>query len=227
MLLDNQAAVSAMKAGRSTSCLKLTRDFHDLTQMIHAEVRGVPGHSNIGGNEEADAAARAGLLALPPRQTQPSHTTLAYQRRLMYQLRQSLVDEWWSTACPTRYRDLDLEMRRKKPSELALPRNLYHYLLAARSGHGDYAAYHRRFNHEDANLHCVCGQETSPTYFIRCRRNAYHMRKLRKGLTVAAFTQQLLGPRCHEKFIEYTRVTGCFGNLSANLTSAGCEGSSN
>ena len=78
----------------------------------------MPEHSDIGGNEEADAAARAGLLALPPRQTQPSHTTLAYQRWLMYQLRQSLVDEWWSTAYPTRYLDLDLEIRRKKPPEL-------------------------------------------------------------------------------------------------------------
>ena len=126
----------------------------------------MPGHSNIGGNE-ADIAARAGLQVLPPRQTQPSHTTLAYQRRLMYQLRQILVDEWWSTACPIRYRDLDLEMRREKPPELALPRNLYHHLLAARSGHGDFAAYHRRFNHEDADLHCICGQETSPTHFIK------------------------------------------------------------
>ena len=136
-------------------------------------VRWVPGHSNIGGNEEADTAAHAGLLTLPPRQTQPNHTTLAYQRRIMHQLRQGLVDDWWSTACPTRYQDLDLEMRRKKPPELTISRNLHHHLLAVRSGHGDYATYHRRFNHEDANPYCVCGQETSPTHFIRCCRNAH------------------------------------------------------
>ena len=78
-------------------------------------------------------------------------------------------------------------------------------------------AYHRRSKHEDANLHCICGQETSPTQFIRCCRNAHHMRRLRKGLTVVAFTQQPLGPRCLEKFIEYARITGCFWNLRANL----------
>ena len=118
-------------------------------------------------------------------------------------------------------------MGRRKPPELSLSRNLLHLLLAARSGHGDYAAYHLRFNHEDANLYCVCGQEKSLTHFIRCRRNAYHMRKLRKGLTVAAFTQKLLGPRGLGNFIEYARMTGCFGNLPANLTSAECEGSNN
>ena len=225
MLLDNQAAVTALKTGKSSSCLKLTREFYYLTQKINAEVRWVPGHSKIGGNEEADVAARAALQSLPPRQTQPGHITLAYLHRLMHQRRQNLVDEWWSTVCPARYRDLDLEMRRRKPPELSLSRNLLHHLLAARSGHGDYAAYHRRFNHKDANLYCVCGQETSPTHFIRCRRNACHMRKLRKGLTVAAFTQKLLGPRGLENFIEYARITGCFRNLPANLSSAGCEGS--
>ena len=108
VLLDNQAAVTALQSGKSSSCLKLTQDFYKLTQRINAKVRWVPGHSNNGGNEEADAEARAALRSLPPRQTQPGHTTLAYMRRLMHQQRQKLVDEWWSTACPARYRDLDL-----------------------------------------------------------------------------------------------------------------------
>lgn len=144
-------------------------------------------------------------------------------RRLMHQWRQDLVDEWWSAACPARYSDLDLQTRRRKPPELSPSRNLLHHLLTVRSENGDYAAFHRRFKHEDASLNCVCGQETIPTHFIRCRRNAGHFPKLRKGLIVAAFTQQFLGPRGLGNFIEYARMTVRFGNVPVNLSSAGCE----
>lgn len=84
-----------------------------------------------------------------------------------------LVEKWWFDVCPARYQDLDLQMRRRKPPELNLPRRLLYHLLAARTGHGDFAAYHRRLTHLDANLECVCGQETTPTHFIRCRRYAH------------------------------------------------------
>lgn len=167
----------------------MARDFHNLTLKIQAEVKWVPGRSNISGNEEADATARARLLTLPPLQAQPSHTVLAYQRRLMYHSGKILVDDWWSKACQTRYRDLDLEMRRRKQPEIALPRNLLHHFLAARSGHRDLVAYHHQLNHEDTNLHCFYWQEISPIHFIGRRRNDHHIRTLRKGLTVATFTQ--------------------------------------
>ncbi|KAI0991345.1 hypothetical protein K3495_g16842, partial [Podosphaera aphanis] len=203
VLLDNQAAVSALQTGRSCSCIRLVRILQDVARKAKAEIIWVPGHSKISGNEEADAEARAALQKLPPRHTQPGHITLAYFRRLMHQRRQSLIDDWWSSVYPARYRDLDLQMRRRKPPELNLPRRLLHKLIAARTGHGDFAAYHRRFNHINANLNCVCGQETSPTHFIRCRRFANQVRKLRKGAKMSDFTAQLLGPRCFENFKEF------------------------
>lgn len=224
VLLDNQAAVGALKTGRTSSSIKLTQSFYEVAQVSQAEVRWVPGHSSIAGNEEADAEARSALNRLPSRVCQPRNITLAYLRRLMQQRRQQSVDEWWSKACPARYRDLDLLMRRRKPPELALPRQLLHNLIAARSGHGDFASYHRRFKHVDANMLCICGREIAPTHFITCRRNSTHMRRLRKGLTVAAYTQQLLEPRGLGNFIEFARTTGCFGILDANFPLAGCEG---
>ena len=45
-------------------------------------------------------------------------------------------------------------MRRRKPPELGLSRHLIHGLIAARTGHGNFAAHHRRFHHEDATLEC-------------------------------------------------------------------------
>ncbi|POS82856.1 hypothetical protein EPUL_005389, partial [Erysiphe pulchra] len=91
---------------------------------------------------------------------------------------QKLVEKWWSEVCPARYQDLDLKMRRKKPPELALSQRLLFHLLAIRTGHGDFATYHRRLKHVDPNPECIRGQETSPTYFIRCRRHANQVRKL-------------------------------------------------
>jgi hypothetical protein len=38
--------------------------------------------------------------------------------------------------------------------ELTLPRPILGYLLAARSGHRDFRAYHKRFNHENTTLCC-------------------------------------------------------------------------
>ncbi|POS84839.1 hypothetical protein EPUL_004095 [Erysiphe pulchra] len=196
VLLDNQAAVRALKTRKKSSCLRLTQSFHDVARKSNVEVRWVPGHSKITGNEEADSEARKALRLLPARDSTPVYITLAYLRRLMNQRRQKLIDDWWLKACPIRYQDLELQMRRRKPPELTLPRHTLHHLLAARTGHRDLAAYHRRFHHIDANLICECGQETTPTYFIRCRTHASTTRKLRKGMKLEKFTKQLLGHNC-------------------------------
>lgn len=55
ILFDNQAAVKALKTGKSSSSLLLTQTFHEVAKRANAEVRWVPGHSNIAGNVEADA----------------------------------------------------------------------------------------------------------------------------------------------------------------------------
>ena len=116
-------------------------------------------------------------------------------------------------------------MRRRKPPELALPRRLLHKQPAARTGHGDFAAYHRRLNHKDATLECVCGQETTPTHFIPCRRHANQTRKLWNGMTMDNFRRQLLGHDCLKKFRGFAKTTGFFVEDITNSSSAGREGS--
>ena len=130
----------------------------------------------------------------------------------MQQHRQQLVEKWCSDVCPPRYQDLDLKMRRRKPPELTLSRRLLHRLIAARTGHGDFAAYHRRLKHVDAELECVCGQETTPTHFITCRIYANLVRKLRNGKTIDNFRNQILQHNCLKKFTEFSKITGCFGD---------------
>lgn len=101
----------------------------------------------------------------------------------------------------------------EKLLELALPRRLLHKLIAARIGHGDFAAHHGRFNQRDADLKFICGRETSSTHLIRWRQYTTHVRKFRKGATMGEIIGPLLGPKCLDKFLEFTQKTGCSNNM--------------
>src|SRR5438045_1821780 len=52
-------------------------------------------------------------------------------------------------------------------------------ILAARSQHGDFAAYHQRLNHNNATLNCSCGRPKSPLHFFYCKLST--VRKLTHG----------------------------------------------
>ena len=161
------------------------------------EVRWIPGHKGIASNERADRLAKAALrdLAGMDTETPRSH---ACQAQLARQRRQDLVAKWWADNAPDAYRALGLEMRRRKPPELRLARRTLHKLLAARTGHGDFAAYHRRFNHPDANLLCHCGQEKSPIHFLRCRASPTARANSHRALS--GLIESHLGPRAFENF---------------------------
>ncbi len=129
------------------------------------EVRWVPGHQSIHGNEAADRLANAGC-SLPPCRTAVSYSaalTLAEDRF------HKALQDYWAANAPTRYKDMGIKTGRTMPKELNLPRSTLGRLLAARSGHGDFQDYHVRFNHEDAVLHCSCGEAKSPDHFYYCR----------------------------------------------------------
>jgi ribonuclease HI len=76
--LDNLAAVACLRGNPSDSSQDVFLDFQSLAKSHGAtEVRWVPGHTDIPGNEQADVLAKAGtILPEPPDQT----PTLAYLR---------------------------------------------------------------------------------------------------------------------------------------------------
>lgn len=150
ILLNNQFAVITLQTGKSVSSIWLSKLFHNLAKSVKAEFRCVPGHSILRANEEADLEAQTAREMSLRRDTEPNLITLAYLRCPMEHLRQDLVEKWWFDNFPAQYQDLDLEMQRRKPPELALPRQLLQNLLATRTGYGDFAAYNR--------LHRSCTQ---------------------------------------------------------------------
>ena len=187
------------------------------TQEGHVKIYWVPSHSRIIGNEIADLEAKkAAAISISEPQLDCSFASLKkwHQARVI-----SDRESWWNKQAPQSYTRLEIRSAPLLPKELLLSRNQLGRLITARTGHGDFAAYHRRFNHQNANLHCICGRELSPTHFVRWTTNFLQLRKLRKSMTVDVYISQLLGYDCLKHFIEFTRNTGCFGNLSADLPS--------
>lgn len=74
--------------------------------------------------------------------------------------------EYWELHAPQSYQDLEIKFRLGCPAELSLPRQHVAHIYAARSGHGDFASYHTRFNHDSAHKTCCCGKLKSARHFL-------------------------------------------------------------
>src|SRR5699024_8741070 len=130
------------------------------------QVKWVLGHSGNEGNEAADGEARIGChAALEPH---PPPASIAATKRAAQRIHWHAFVQFWAEKAPKRYKDLRIGLE-KRPPELFLPRAALGCLLAARSGHGDFAEYHERFKHDDALLTCSCGRRKEPFHFYHCR----------------------------------------------------------
>ena len=74
------------------------------------------------------------------------------------------------------YMELGLKptSRAKPLPELRLKREVQGWLIAARSGHGHFRAYHERFGHEEKDADCVCGQRRAQLNPFSCPKAREH-----------------------------------------------------
>ncbi|KAL5606006.1 uncharacterized protein BROUX77_003199 [Berkeleyomyces rouxiae] len=148
----------------------------------------VPGHSDIAGNELADGQAKLGART----NTWLDGMSLSWARHYFRSRLDSAFRAWWAeegrAIRPHLHRPV--EPPKKAWSSLLdeTDRKLARAVLTALSGHGDFAAYHRRFEHVDAVLSCpLCGSETAPEHVWVCPRNPQRVSR--------SFFQKLIGTK--------------------------------
>lgn len=115
--------------------------------------------------------------------------TVAWVKRHLRSKNKQEFQEWWEAQREPRYRKVD-SFSVVKPCLVSFKRATLHRLLAARSGHGDFASYHERFGHTDSNNHCSCGERKTPQHVFFCRRLRGH-RLLPRHAPRAVYIQYL------------------------------------
>ena len=105
-------------------------------------IRWCPGRAGILGNEAAEALAKAACVA-PALHLALSTSRARREVKAQYEASVAL---YWAKNAQSRYKELGIGPNTKITIELArLGRRTIRYLLAARSGHDDFADYHRWF----------------------------------------------------------------------------------
>ncbi|RAL66425.1 hypothetical protein DID88_006116 [Monilinia fructigena] len=159
LCIDSTSVIWCKRANASDTSQWAFLERHRLIDRHAVNIRWSPGHQGIIGNEAADELADAGAksgIVDPGLTTQPTISGIGSIAR---GLARNATSDWWyknKSTLSGGYRQWQLDYALKEPIELHLPRPTLHRLLALRSRHGDFEAYHRRFKHEDAETHCPC-----------------------------------------------------------------------
>lgn len=218
LFLDNSAVVDGIlgttPASSQNAYMGLRRIAKEILPEVITRVAWVPGHKDIHGNETADALAKRGSeLPRPPTQ----YYTITNLRRRAKEGKKELRELDWESNRPGYYNRWRLDAL-PKPPELQLPRPILHRLLAERSGHRDFAEYHKRFGHDTVPL-CKCGDPKTQGHFAECRMVEPFLpevpeRDLREGYNALTY---LLGPNRYKHFQILVEDTSPYGTIPQNL----------
>jgi ribonuclease HI len=171
MCIDSTSVLWCMRGNAAPTSQWAFLNCQGIMQTHDIHYKWSPGHSGIEGNEVADRMADKGAKQTPPDRGPESKPTISGISSIARTLRKQAKDDWWhqkSSKLSQAYKQWEPLYEVKPLRELSLPRPILHRYLAIRTTHGDFAWYHTKFNHQEAELNCSCGRAKTPDHLARC-----------------------------------------------------------
>ncbi|KAH9876385.1 hypothetical protein J1614_003864 [Plenodomus biglobosus] len=154
MCIDNTSVIWCLRGNAPLSSQWAFLACHDAMETYSIQVRWSPGHEGIIGNEEADSLAEAEARNPSPPYGMARHPTTSGIRSVAKTLLNQARQGWWDvrkTKLFGRYNQWKFPYSTStSPPELELSRPTLAKLLAIRTKLGDFAWYHKKINHPDA-----------------------------------------------------------------------------
>ena len=218
LCIESTSVIWCIRGNASRTSQWAFLECHGAMETHSISIKWAPGHLGIEGNEAADRLADLEARQPSCPTGKAATPTLSGIKTIARKSLRSTREDWWSSKkdkLSKWYKSWNLGyFPRSRPVELDLPRVTLFRLLSIRSMHGDFAWYHRKFHHTDANLTCSCGLDKTPEHLVLCRKvlGAYGRWPLRppippstrkEGLAYVAVL--LKDPEAFEAFIQLTK----------------------
>lgn len=173
MCIDSTSVIWCLRGNAAPSSHWAFVRCHQAMEVFNIGVKWSPGHSGIEGNEAADTLADQEAHNPTAPFGEAAEPTVSGLRSDMRTLCRVAEGRWWgthSTKLSRWYKQWQLPYKPyKAPDQLDLDRPVLAKLLAIRTSHGDFAWYHTKFRHEDAELSCTCGKLKTPDHIVHCK----------------------------------------------------------
>lgn len=221
---DNQAAIYRLQSLSNKPgqywllrCLKAAKSIRTKKATVH--LRWAPGHTNVKGNERADALAKEAAKDGQLISETTSHAYLGTEikriqtteQRKEYEMYKTRTESTTSTSRTSYAKTYPLTLTTTIKTPRELPREITSAFYSIKLGHGYFNSYLERFQKRDSNL-CSCHKVQTPEHLLlECPRYKTERKQLKQTIQHRPITLRLLlhtraGIEATIAFITSTRV---------------------
>ena len=174
LCIDSASVIWCLRGDAAPTSQRAFLECDGAMETHDVSIKWAPGHLGIEGNESADRLANLEAQNPSPSTGKAAVPILSGIKKIARKTLRHTQQIWWAdkkTKLSKWYKSWDLNYAPcSGPTELDLPRATLARLLFIRSRHGDFAWYHRKYNHKDTNLTCSCKQDKIPEHLALCRK---------------------------------------------------------